>query len=79
MTDTFGTKPPERPGLIRPLPVEKEPMLDHPTTLTRAPTCQECCREWNDPHERWRLYVVPDEPAETLIYCPVCAIREFGD
>ena len=79
MTDVFGAKPPERPGLNAPLPVEKEPMLDNPTILVRALACQECRTEWNDPHERWRLYVVPDEPAETLIYCPVCAIREFGD
>ena len=54
-------------------------MRDNPTTLIRLLACQECRREWNDPHERWRLYVVPDEPADTLIYCPACAIREFGD
>ena len=54
-------------------------MRDNPTTLIRAPACQECSRNWTDPYERWRLYVLPEEPAETLIYCPVCALREFGD
>ena len=54
-------------------------MPETPTTLIRPLACQECRQEWNDPHERWRLYVVPDEPADTLTYCPACAIREFGD
>ncbi len=52
---------------------------DPTTTLIQPLACQECRQEWNDRHERWRLYVVPDEPADTLIYCPACAIREFGD
>ena len=54
-------------------------MRDDPTTLTRPLVCQECRREWIDAHERWRLYVTPDDPAETLIYCTACADREFGD
>ena len=70
---------PKRPGVNTPLPVEKKAMRDNPTTLIRAPACQECGREWADPYERWRLYVLSEEPAETLIYCPVCALREFGD
>ena len=54
-------------------------MRDDPTTLTRPLNCQECRHEWTDAYERWRLYVTPDDPAETLIYCPACADREFGD
>ncbi len=54
-------------------------MRDNQTTLVRPLTCQECRDEWTDTTERWRLYVLRDEPVETLIYCPVCAHREFGD
>jgi hypothetical protein len=54
-------------------------MYDDPTTLVPALACQECHAEWIDPKERWRIYVVPGDPAETLVYCPACARREFGD
>lgn len=42
--------------------------------------CEECRRTWLEPHERWRLYLTDDEPAEAVPYCPDCAGREFdGD
>ncbi len=52
---------------------------DQTITLAPALACEECHVEWTDPTERWRIYVLPDEPAEPLIYCPSCASREFGD
>lgn len=59
---------------------KREPMPDDQTiTLAPALACEECHVEWTDPTERWRIYVLPDEPAEPLIYCPACASREFGD
>ena len=72
-------KPPEWPGLHEPIRDEKERMRDDPATLTRPLACQECRQEWTDPNERWRLYVTLDHPPEALVYCPACAIREFGD
>jgi hypothetical protein len=54
-------------------------MSDDPTTLTQSPACLECRREWFDAKERWRLFVTSDDPAETLLYCPACASREFDD
>ncbi len=54
-------------------------MHENSTTVTQTPLCQECRQEWTDANERWRLYVTFDDPAETLMYCPTCAIREFGD
>jgi hypothetical protein len=40
-------------------------------------SCLECRREWADPAERWRLYVMHDEEALQGLYCPVCASFEF--
>jgi len=54
-------------------------MHEDQTTLAQLFLCQECHREWTDVQERWRLYVMPDDSDETLMYCPVCADREFGD
>jgi hypothetical protein len=54
-------------------------MHDDSIILSPSLTCQECSEEWTDASERWRLYVMPDDPTETLIYCPVCASREFED
>ena len=54
-------------------------MRDHPTILVRPLACQECEQQWADAHERWHLYVTHSEPAQTLLYCPACANREFGD
>jgi hypothetical protein len=33
------------------------------------------------PERGWRLYLTvdEDEPAEAVIYCPICAEREFGE
>ena len=45
---------------------------------TRLLVCQECWRPWLNARERWRLYVDPDEPAQTVAYCQLCAEREFG-
>jgi hypothetical protein len=54
-------------------------MGDKPTTAVaqRPLICQECRRSWLDAHERWRLYLDPDE-RRTVPYCAVCAEREFG-
>jgi len=54
-------------------------MSDDPTILTESLACLECRREWSNPKERWRLFVTPDDPAETLLYCPGCASREFDN
>jgi hypothetical protein len=51
--------------------------MDVSVALSRQLLCQECCRAWVDPHERWRAYVTDDEPAEPVLYCPICAAREF--
>lgn len=42
--------------------------------------CIECSAEWlrEDP-TRWRAYLTSDDPPEVLIYCEVCASREFGN
>jgi hypothetical protein len=47
------------------------------TAATRQLSCQECCRPWLDPTERWRIYLTSDEPAQPVPYCPTCAAREF--
>lgn len=41
--------------------------------------CVECDRRWDDPTERWRVYLTCDEPAEPVTYCPDCARAEFED
>ena len=43
-----------------------------------AMCCIACEREWTAPAERWRLKVTDDDPVETVLYCEVCATREFG-
>ena len=53
-------------------------MRDEQPTLLQPLVCQECPEEWTDARDRWRLYLTHDDPAETLVYCPACAIREFG-
>jgi hypothetical protein len=45
---------------------------------TRLLVCQECKSPWLDAGERWRLYLDPDEPTQTVPYCQLCAEREFG-
>jgi hypothetical protein len=58
--------------------VENHTMDDHTTVLfEQVFVCQECRRPWLDPHERWRLYLDDEEPAQTVPYCPACASREF--
>jgi DNA-directed RNA polymerase subunit RPC12/RpoP len=41
--------------------------------------CKECGREWRTDERGWRAYLTTDEdePAEAIVYCPECAIREF--
>jgi hypothetical protein len=46
-------------------------------SLQQTLACQECRRPWLELEERWRMYVLAEEQAETLLYCPVCASREF--
>jgi hypothetical protein len=43
-------------------------------------TCVECGREQLAGESGWRAYLTTDEdePAETVVYCPDCAAREFG-
>ena len=40
--------------------------------------CIECRRPWLDPGERWRIYVLDEDPPEAVPYCSACARREFG-
>ncbi len=40
--------------------------------------CIECRRLWLDPGERWRIYVLAEDPPEAVPYCQACATREFG-
>jgi hypothetical protein len=48
-------------------------------TTVRAPiVCIECRRPWLDASERWRIYVLHEDPPEAVPYCDVCALREFG-
>jgi hypothetical protein len=58
-------------------------VTDHPeptsTTQPDTLTCLECHRSWLDGFERWRLYVTAADPAELLLYCSICASREFDD
>ena len=57
--------------------------MPNPAESTRSATtdavlsCLECSRSWVDLSERWRLYVTAATPAELLLYCPLCAHREF--
>jgi hypothetical protein len=45
---------------------------------TQVIECIECCRQWEVPSERWRVYVTDENPPEAVAYCPACAEREFG-
>ena len=58
--------------------VEKSLMEQIAPVSIQVLVCQECRRPWLDPSERWRLYVDPDEPVQTVPYCQLCAEREFG-
>lgn len=39
--------------------------------------CVECTTQSDDTASRWRAYLGSDE--EVVIFCPVCAAREFGN
>jgi hypothetical protein len=41
-------------------------------------SCVECKVAWVDPSERWRVYLTDDDVPETVVYCHLCAEREFG-
>lgn len=44
--------------------------------------CLECQAESSGKAEGWKAYVgggYEGDPIEVLVYCPVCAAREFGD
>jgi len=65
--------------MTRAVPVEKGTMESQTTLLSkRQLVCVECLRRWLDPHERWRLYLDPDDAECTVPYCQSCAEREFG-
>jgi hypothetical protein len=40
--------------------------------------CIECGRRWTDRSERWRAYLTDDDPPRVIVYCELCAEREFG-
>jgi hypothetical protein len=42
--------------------------------------CVECVREPREGERGWRAYLTTDEdePAKAVVYCPMCAEREFG-
>jgi len=53
-------------------------MPDSAEPTTAAPLmCLECRRAWLDESERWRLYLMREDPPRPLVYCPDCAAREF--
>ena len=41
----------------------------------RVIECVECCRPWEMPSERWRLYVTDEDPPEAVAYCQACGER----
>jgi hypothetical protein len=43
-------------------------------------SCVECSRVQPEGARGWKAYLTTDEevPAETVVYCPECAEREFG-
>jgi hypothetical protein len=41
-------------------------------------SCVECNVPWVDPSERWRVYLTDEDVPETVVYCHLCAEREFG-
>jgi hypothetical protein len=55
-----------------------------PETLVRPVAaevrCIECDRPAVAPVDGWKAYLgsYDDEPVEVLVYCPECALREFG-
>ena len=62
-----------RPPCFQPLMAE--PASPHSTQVIE---CIACCRRWEVPSERWRIYVTTDDdPPEIGAYCPDCAAREF--
>jgi hypothetical protein len=55
-------------------------MRDQPEISVRSTLrCLECRREWDEPAERWRMYLLHDEPHVTAVYCPACASREVDE
>jgi hypothetical protein len=50
-----------------------------PLAIPLVLTCQECLRRWQEPAERWRVYLTEGEPPAAVLYCPECARREFED
>jgi hypothetical protein len=50
-------------------PVEVEPVLE----------CVEC-GQWSELEAvGWRAMWTDDEPPAVVVFCPACAVREFGD
>lgn len=43
--------------------------------------CAECGREQAVDERGWQAHLTTDEdePAEAIVYCPDCAVREFGE
>jgi hypothetical protein len=41
--------------------------------------CSECGRADDGSERGWKAYLTDDEPAETVLFCPECAEREFGE
>ena len=62
------------------LPLVPQPTMAEPASqpTTQVLECIECCRQWDVPSERWRVYVTEEEPREAVAYCPDCGEREFG-
>lgn len=40
--------------------------------------CEECETETTGTAKGWRAYIAEDQPPFVVIYCPTCALREFG-
>ena len=60
-------------------PLERRQRMAEPTSpqKTQLIACIECCRQWQVPSERWRVYLTEEDPPEAVAYCPACAAREF--
>lgn len=63
-------KPRPRDGSLASVPMPN-------TDVTFVLCCIECASEDDGELDGWRAYLLEEE-LDVLVYCPVCAMREFG-
>ena len=65
--------------MLKPLPrdgnLASVPMPN--TDVTFVLRCIECAAENDGEFDGWRAYLLEEE-LDVLLYCPACAMREFG-